>query len=329
MSDDAAPWSGTYRRYDIVREFTVAFVVVLLLSVLLAFVFSSPDKAPVTVRSWADHTPRDFLATAVSELEGTSNSATYGPPYNHQHSSVQYLFGVSIQQALGVHVPLDPKQAFVLEPLRTIPGDPALAAALRRFAAAPAATQMRWEETYALAIPRATVSRSGAVSVPVRHDGPVPTMLSGLLGMARSGALDTALDSNKGFYTTDYTKPIMFIGDSWKEFHDKSYWGEIVTAEHLAGDQWGVMNETGSWPGQPWLWLYTMWYQIPPMSTSSNGDVEVIAIMTVCTLALLAVPFIPGLRDLPRYVPIYRLIWREHYRSIAKAVPPRDAAPGP
>ena len=30
---------------------------------------------------------------------------------------------------------------------------------------------------------------------------------------------------------------------------------------HLTGEQWGVMNETGSYPGQPWLWLYTLWYQ--------------------------------------------------------------------
>ena len=27
------------------------------------------------------------------------------------------------------------------------------------------------------------------------------------------------------------------------------------------------------------------------------------------------VPFIPGVRDIPRWIPIYKLIWREHYRS--------------
>jgi hypothetical protein len=38
-----------------------------------------------------------------------------------------------------------------------------------------------------------------------------------------------------------------------------------------------MMNETGSYPGQVWLWLYTFWYQIP----------------------------------------IYKLIWRDHYRRLA------------
>ena len=32
-----------------------------------------------------------------------------------------------------------------------------------------------------------------------------------------------------------------------------------------------MMNETGNYPGQAWLWLYTFWYQIPPFSSSGNG----------------------------------------------------------
>jgi hypothetical protein len=29
------------------------------------------------------------------------------------------------------------------------------------------------------------------------------------------------------------------------------------------------------------------------------------------TILLLAIPFIPGLRDVPRYIPVHRMIWRE------------------
>ena len=28
-----------------------------------------------------------------------------------------------------------------------------------------------------------------------------------------------------------------------------------------------MMNETGSYPGQVWLWLYTFWYQVKPFSS--------------------------------------------------------------
>ena len=58
-----------------------------------------------------------------------------------------------------------------------------------------------------------------------------------------------------------------------------------------------MMNETGNYPGQPWMWLYTFWYQVPPFSTSENADALVWGLMMVLTLALMFVPFIPGLRD--------------------------------
>jgi hypothetical protein len=35
----------------------------------------------------------------------------------------------------------------------------------------------------------------------------------------------------------------------------------------------------------------------------------------VLTLALKFLPLIPGLRDIPRWVPVHRLIWRDYYRS--------------
>jgi hypothetical protein len=71
------------------------------------------------------------------------------------------------------------------------------------------------------------------------------------------------------------------------------------------------MNETGSYPGQPWLWLYTLWYQIPSFSKSANVDLIAIYLTGTATLLLLLVPFIPGVRDIPKIIPIYRLIWKK------------------
>jgi hypothetical protein len=36
--------------------------------------------------------------------------------------------------------------------------------------------------------------------------------------------------------------------------------------------------------------------------------------MMVLTLALALVPFIPGVRSIPRWIPLHRLIWRDYYR---------------
>lgn len=307
------PWQGPLRHYDIIKEATIAVVIVAILTMVLAVVLSSPDKRAVTLKEWATAQPVGFVDIAVSELDGASASASYGPPYNHGTGSVQSLGPVSIQKLAGNRIPIDPATSFVIAPLRTLPPTPSLTAALDRYASASDATRTAWENAYNKALSKLPLSAGlPALSSPTM--GPTPTLMASLLAMTRSGALDAALASHAGFYNSDYTNSLLFLGDS-ATAQENSYWSQIVSAEHLQGSQWGVMNETGSWPGQPWLWLYTMWYQVPPMNSSGNVDVLVLAIMAALSVALLAVPFIPGLRSIPRVVPVHRVIWRRYYHD--------------
>jgi len=138
--------------------------------------------------------------------------------------------------------------------------------------------------------------------------------MAGLLAMARSGGLDGALVSSGRFYQSDFTNALLFLADG-------GYLEQLATDQHLLGSQWGMMNETGNYPGQAWLWLYTFWYQIPPFSTSDNADAQIWAIMAVLSLAFVLVPFIPGVRSLPRWIPVYRLIWRDYYRVAEPRAP--------
>ena len=301
-------WKGAYRPYDLVKEASIALGVVLALVLLLTVVFSSPDEKPSTVQSWARTDPVDFVTTATTELDGSSDTGGYGPPYNHA-SDGQHLLFIYLQKWLGVSHPIDTAQDFVLAPLRSITGQPALQAAVTAYESASPDQQTKWTAAYENALAKANASANNtAVSVPAGAYGPLPTMMAGLLGFAQSGGLDGALLTSKQFYQTDYTKPLMLMADG-------GLLADRAQAEHLLGSQWGMMNETGSYPGQVWLWLYTFWYQIKPFSTSANADILVMAIMGVLSLALVLIPFIPGIRDIPRWVPVYRLIWREHYRS--------------
>jgi hypothetical protein len=110
--------------------------VAVVLVVALAGLLSSPDVPPVTVASWARIAPADFVATAATELAGTSETATYGPPYNTPAASSQSLL-FAPSQIVGVRQPIDAAQTFVLSPLsRVAPTDPTLAAALHRYLAA-------------------------------------------------------------------------------------------------------------------------------------------------------------------------------------------------
>jgi len=308
--DEAArEWKGAYRPYDILREASIALGVVLALSVVLTILFSSPDLKPSTVQTWSRGDPVDFATTATTELDGSSGTGGYGPPYNHAADG-QHIAFIYPAKWLGVSHPINTARDFVLAPLRSITGQPGLRSAVSTYQAAPASTQTTWTSAYEKALGNATANPDGSIKVKPGSYGPLPTMMSSLLTFAQSGGLDGALLTSKQFYQTDYTNPLLLLGDG-------GLLANRAEAEHLLGGQWGMMNETGSYPGQVWLWLYTFWYQIKPFSTSANADVLVMAVMGALSLALVLIPFIPGVRDIPRWIPIYKLIWRNHYRSLA------------
>ena len=317
-SADGAEWRGPTRRYDIVKEAAVATVISLALVTVLAAVASSPDEPPVSIATWAKVAPADFLATAASELNGSSETATYGPPYNGGSSNVQRL-GWSWQTLAGVHIPVNPAQDFVLSPLSKLAAtDPALTAALDQYNRASPAQQTAWTNAYLDAVAKVTFDHNGTPVIPPGDYGPVPTLMNSALELARSGALDTDLLANRTFYGTDFTKPLLFLEDG-------QYYSGLAQAQNLTGSQWGVMNETGSYPGQPWLWLYTLWYQMPGIKHSAKIDLIAIYLTGLATLLLLLLPFIPGLRNIPEVVPIHRLVWRDWN---ARQDGP-DPAPGP
>ncbi len=314
---DAAPWPGPTRRYDILKEGTIATLIVTAMVFIMSGVLSSPDVPSLTIRTWAKASPADFVSIAATELNGTSHSATYGPPYNNGTGSVQQVGPVNWQKLSGVTQPFDPAGTFVLSPLsKQAASTPALATALAAYTAAPAAEQAKWATEYFNAVQAGKLAFNGGDLADPKA-GPVPVMMAYELKMARTGGLDAALLAQHPFYGTDYTKPLLFVNDG-------TYYTNLAKNMHLTGGQWGVMNETGSYPGQPWLWLYQLWYHVAPFSTSVNVDIWAVYFTGICTFLLLFIPFIPGLRDIPRVIPLYRLVWRSWYRmppTLSGAVP--------
>jgi hypothetical protein len=306
-NEAARTWTGAYRSYDLVKEFCIALGVVTVLALVLTILFSSPDEKPSTIRQWSTSDPVDFVTTAVSQLDGSSGTAGYGPPYNHA-SDGQHMAFIHLQKWFGVSHPIDTANDFVIAPLQAIPGQPVTKQAIATYQAASSKQQTAWTDAYTKAVANAKPGPGGTVVVPSASDGPVRVMMNSLLGLAQSGGLDGELLTTNQFYQTDYTKPLLFMADG-------GLLADRAKADHLLGNQWGMMNETGSYPGQVWLWLYTLWYQIKPFSTSANADILVMAVMGVLSLLFVLIPFLPGVRDIPRWVPLYKLIWRDYYRS--------------
>jgi hypothetical protein len=291
--------------YDLVREALSALVAVVLLVTVLAAVFSSPDEPPLTIRGYATSSPVAFLRTALGELDGTGTIASYGPPYNDGTGSLQAIGPISPQRWAGVRIPIDTARTFILDPLQAVaPVQPGVAAALAQFTSASLSQQAAWEKAYGAALDAASSPTAVPAAPPAA--GPVGVLLPDLLQIAQVGGLDGLLLASGRFYVTDYTRPLLFLS------------GDALNTQaqrlHLLSTQWGMMNETGNYPGAVWLWLYTLWYQVPPFSTSSAGDLMIMGIMGILTLAFILTPWIPGVNRLPRVVRIYRLIWRDWYR---------------
>jgi len=292
------------RHYDLVKEFVIALAVMALLTTVLAAVFSSPDEKAITMKDWAEAAPADVVATATGELAGTTTSATYGAPYNHA-SDGQKVLGIPLQKWGGVRIPVN-SQDLVLQPLSDAVVSSVVTQALAQWRAASPSQQTAWATAYADALAKAP---NGDPTQVAKGDyGPVPILSLSLLALAKSGSLEGSLTASGNFYGGDQTRSVLLLSDG-------AYLEDTAVAQHLGGDQWGMMNETGNYPGQPWMWLYTFWYQIKPFSTSENADAQVWALMMVLTLGLLVLPYIPGLRSIPRWIPVHRLIWRDYYRT--------------
>ena len=293
------------REYDLVKEFVIALLVVVLLTVGLAAVFSSPDEKSITMRDWATAAAADVVATATGELAGTTTSATYGPPYN-SNATGQLLGPLPLQKWGGVRLPVDSARDLVLAPLAGFAGSPRLTTALAVWSRAGAQQRTAWATAYGDALAKAPDGNPARVAAGAY--GPVPVLADSFLRLARSGGLEGALTSSGSFYGGDATRSLLLLADG-------AYLEDQARARNLGGDQWGMMNETGNYPGQPWMWLYTFWYQVPPFSTSDNADALVWGLMMVLSLGLFFLPFIPGLRSIPRWIPLHRLIWRDYYRQ--------------
>jgi hypothetical protein len=303
------PWAGGKRSYDIVKELVIALVVVGLVATALSLLFSSPDDPSITMKSWASAAPSDLVSTAAQELAGTSGVAGYGPPYNSTPDVAQKIGPISLQELAGVRIPIDTATDFVIRPLQQMPASAATTAAIGIWTAASADQQAKWAGDYADAI--AAAPDGDYTKAATGSYGPVPALCAAVLDASTQGAYDGVLQAQGRFYNTDYTFPLLFLADG-------TYLEDQARAQHLGGDQWGMTNETGSYPGQSWLWLYTFWYQIDPFASSDNADSLVWALMMVLTLGLILLPFIPGLRSIPRWIPVHRLIWRDYYRAHPK-----------
>ena len=310
------PWSGPNRHYDIFKEGGIALLVVTVLVVALSALFSSPDDPALTFKGWAQNDGNTLYATAVAELAGTSDSAGYGPPYNSNSDGVS-LGPLFLQKWGGVTHPIDAANDFVITPLSSQVEPNDVSAAIKQWNAATPDQQAKWAGDYDTALNDQAGAAGDPTKVPAGDYGPAPDLAKRVVAMASTGAYDNAMTGQGQFFQTDQTKQLLLMGDG-------AYLDDAATADNLQGNTWGMMNEAGSWPGQQWLAFASVWYQLPAFNApddatgitrtlTDNADVIIAAILVLLLVTFLFTPYIPVLRDLPRWIPLHRLVWKDYY----------------
>lgn len=254
----------------------------------------------------AQRQPIAYLKTSANILAGNSSIQDYGPPYTPDTTNAQQLLWIALANWFGVTIPIDPRRDFILKPLaRVAVLNKDVASALQAYESASPGQQQAWLQAYLAALDKATVA-SGQVQLLGGDYGPVATLMNGMLDLGRAGLLEGALESSARLpFTLDFTRSLLFFQDDV----DLS----VAKTLDMLSNQWGVSHETGPYPGAWWLSIYTFLYQVPPMSTSPNADLQVGVIAAVFFLVQMFVPFIPILNRLPRWLGIYKLIWRDWY----------------
>ena len=203
--------------YDLIKEVFIATVAGGLLVMILAVVFSSPDVPSMTFKNWAEQNPTDFINTTFTELNGTSETATYGPPYNTGTGQVQAIGPFAPMTWFPITFPINPPVDFVLNPLKTAAlFEPDLGAAIKQWEAADAKQQAAWLAAYAKVLPSSKLEIvDGAPKVPAGDYGPVQIFMTHMYRLAVTDGLDAKISrQHPNQYITDYTWQLMYFGDS-------------------------------------------------------------------------------------------------------------------
>jgi hypothetical protein len=270
-------------KYPIIA--VIAFVVL----VVLAAAVGSPNWPRDTISGVTQQDPGGAILAFTQELDGTSSSAANAQEWG-----------------MG-----DPGQVFVLNPLRQYA--PLLGVdvqqAITTYEGASADQQHTWAANYDKALgtimPQASSGMGMASPDFSKLDGlqgdfgPVPALVKADLQLAQGGYLEQyfqAVEPGHAYHLTNI----------W--LYDHPHLLNTAVDQGLTDDQWGMVKERG-FPVGPWYLFIPAVFHVK-LPNGATGPGFVFWNLVFAGILLFIVPLVPGLRSLPRYLRLYRLIYR-------------------
>ena len=290
---------------DFMKHLMGTLGIVTVLVLVLAVLFGVPEKTPLTIKTYATQNPITFEQVSLRALDGQGAIANYGPPYNHGTGNLEFIF----QKWAGILHPLNAEQDFILKPLAMAATvNPAITPALNQFESASPALQAQWEKNYTAALTHAHVA-GGQVVVPKGSYGPISLLMNESLRLGESGLMSGALTRNPNVVTR-------FNNQNYLLFLQGQPLQTAAAPLQLGGTQWGIIHSAvPGYPGAWWMTIPTWIYQWPFVANSIASDAIALSIGFVFWLALAFTPWIPGWNQVPRYLGVYKLVWKGFYHS--------------
>lgn len=270
-------------------KYPIISVVLLVVVAILAAAVGSPNWPRDTIAAVSKADPGGAVLAFTMELDGTASSAANA-------------------QEVGMG---DPGQVFVLNPLRQYA--PLLGSdvqqAIGTYDAASSDQQRSWASTYDKALGTITPSGGGDMGTAspdyskidtLQGDfGPIPALTKADLQLAQQGYLEEYLQSVDPGHS-------FHLVNIWLYDHPQML--NTAVDQGLTDDQWGMVKERG-FPVGPWyLFVPAVFHVYFPQGTTGTGFV--FWNLLFAAILLFIVPLVPGVRDLPRYLKLYRFIYR-------------------
>jgi hypothetical protein len=271
-------------------KYPLLSVVLLVLVAVLAAAVGSPNWPRDTIAAVTKDNPGGAVLAFTQELDGTATSTS-----NAQE------FGMG-----------DPGQVFVLGPLRQVAplwrAD--VRAALAAYDAASPQQQQAWAKSYDDALGTIMPSGGGEMEGTPSPDfskidtlkgdfGPIPTLVKADLQLAQNGFLEQYLQAVEPGHSYHLT-------NIWLYDHPNML--NTAVAEGLTDDQWGMVKERGFSVGPWYLFIPAVFHVYFPGGVT--GQWFVIWNLLFAAILMFVVPLVPGVRDIPRYLKLYRFIYR-------------------
>jgi hypothetical protein len=271
-------------------KYPLLSVVLLVLVAVVAAAVGSPNWPRDTIAAVTKDNPGGAILAFTQELDGTATST-----------------GNAQEFGMG-----DPGQVFVLGPLRQVAplwrAD--VRAALAAYDAVSPQQQQAWAKAYDDALGTIMPSGGGEMEGTPSPDfskidtlkgdfGPIPTLVKADLQLAQNGFLEQylqAVDPGHSFHLVNI----------WLYDHPNLL--NTAVAQGLTDDQWGMVKERGFSVGPWYLFVPAVFHVYFP--NGANGTWFVFWNLLFAAILMFVVPLVPGIRDIPKYLKLYRFIYR-------------------